>query len=147
MLRLIDVVLNVLFGILMVTSIENQMHVNLVKTSHLDEMSKDASGYIMIGLTDTDSFLFDFGKQAFSISELEEIKLRVKKDKEKIDANNRSAGVKLDRQALPQMRIVVDSLASCGNVALLMGISRDLKIPCGVVTVVDPTGKKRKPHE
>jgi len=137
MLRLIDIVLNVLFGILMITSIDNQMPVKLVQTSHLAELQKDASGYIMIGLTSNDSFLFDFGKQAFTLKDRSAMLARIKQDKERIEANNKATGKVGRRKAQPQVRIAADSLAKCGDVALMMDICRSLDIPCGLLTVKD----------
>lgn len=136
MLRLIDVVLIILFGIMMVTSIDDQIEVDLVQTRNLLPMPEDTRGYLMIGLSKESTYLFDYGRQVFRAKDRKRMLQIIESERDTMLLLNRQNAVG-GEVAEPQVRIWADSLALCGDVELMMELCREADIACGLLTVIE----------
>jgi biopolymer transport protein ExbD len=134
MIRLIDVVLIILFGIMMITSIDDQFEVRLVQTANLLPMPEETRGYVMVGLAENSEFLFNYGKVVLNGRDKARMVDLVRREKETIIAENRRLGGEQAKME-PQVRIWADSTARCGDVRLLMDVCKEADIACGLLTV------------
>ena len=132
MLRLIDIILIILFGFLMITSIDDQIEVDLVDTNFLKEMSEEKRGYLMVGLDRGSNFIFDYGKVVLHRSEREKMVEFLQKEKEDLMAENRARFQEMGVE--PQVRIWADSLALSGDIDFIISVCREVDIECGLLT-------------
>jgi len=130
MIRLIDVVLIVLFGMLMISSIDEQIKVRLVGTENLAEMESNPQGYVMVGVSDTGQFLLEYGKREYSHTDRSEIRENIISEYKRLKDNYESGITDVE----PQVRIWADSLARSADIQVVIDICKELNYPSGILT-------------